>query len=211
MPLQAVTIAGRNIEELRPYAALVRDELNVKEVRFAEQVDDFAIFILQVNAKAAGPRLGGKMQEVIKASKSGAWKALSDGRVELAGITLEKHEFTLGLKPKEGVSAQALPSNDAIVVLDTVLTKELEEEGIARDVVRMVQQARREAGLHVSDQIQLAIAANDSIRAALAKHQSYIAEQTLAHAISYGTAETGMFSQTGPVAGCDVTVSLQKR
>jgi isoleucyl-tRNA synthetase len=210
LPLQAVTIAGQNIAELTPYAALVRDELNVKEVRFAEKVDDFAVFILQVNAKAAGPRLGGKVQEAIKASKAGNWKALPDGRVELAGLTLEKGEFTLGLKPKDGVSAQALPSNNAIVVLDTVVTPELEEEGMARDVVRMVQQARREAGLHVSDHITLAVSADGVISAAVTKHQGYIGEQTLADSITVGAAEQGMFCQTGQVAGSEVTVALRK-
>lgn len=211
LPLQSVTIAGQNIAELKGYAALVRDELNVKEVRFAEKVDEFALFMLQVNAKAAGPRLGGKVQDAIKASKAGAWRPLPDGRIELAGLTLEQNEFTLGLKPKEGVSAQALPSNDAIVVLDTVVTKELEDEGTARDIVRMVQQARREAGLHVSDQIVLAISASDSVRDALSKHQGYIAEQTLAQAVSFGATEHGMFSQSGQVAGTEVTVALRKQ
>jgi isoleucyl-tRNA synthetase len=130
--------------------------------------------------------------------------------VELAGLTLEKGEFTLGLKPKDGVSAQALPSNNAIVVLDTVVTPELEEEGMARDVVRMVQQARREAGLHVSDHITLAVSADGVISAAVTKHQGYIGEQTLADSITVGAAEQGMFGQTGQVAGSEVTVALRK-
>jgi isoleucyl-tRNA synthetase len=210
LPLQAVTIAGQKIAELKPYAALVRDELNVKEVRFAEKVDDFANFILQVHAKIAGPRLGGKVQEAIKASKAGDWRALPDGRIEVAGLVLEKGEFSLGLKPKDGVSALALPSNDAIVVLDTVVTKELEDEGIARDVVRMVQQTRREAALHVSDHISLVVTANDELKSALLKHQQYIAEQTLADSIQFGAPQPGMFSQTGQVAGSDVVVAVIK-
>jgi isoleucyl-tRNA synthetase len=120
------------------------------------------------------------MKTVLAAAKRGEWRALGDGRVEVAGQTLAPEEFQLRLVPKPGVACEPLASNDAIAVLDVALTPALVEEGIARDVVRGVQQARKEAGLHVSDRVRVALVAPPEWRAAIERHRDWIAEQTLA-------------------------------
>ena len=81
---------------------------------------------------------------------------------------------------KEGVACQALASGELIVVLDFTLTRELEQEGVARDLVRAVQQARRDAGLAVSDRIKLALTLPDAQREAARAFAAYIAENVLA-------------------------------
>ena len=179
-PLAALTLAGFGVADLAPYEDLLRDEVNVKEVRLAESIEEWASFQLQVNARVLGPRLGPEMKTVLAAAKQGAWRTLPDGRVEVAGHVLEREEFQLRLVPKPGVACEPLSSNDAIVVLDLALTPELVEEGIARDVVRGVQQARKEAGLHVSDRIRLVLVPPADWRGALERHRDWIAEQTLA-------------------------------
>jgi isoleucyl-tRNA synthetase len=202
-------VAGQDLEKLKPYASLIRDELNVKNVNFDSSIEHYATFQLQVAAKQLGPKICGKVQEVIKASKSGAWKTLPDGRVEAAGVTLDKSDFTLGLKANEGVAACSLPSNDAVVVLDTTITKALEQEGMARDVVRLVQQARREAGLHVADHIRLGIELSPEAAAAVQLHAEYVKEQTLADELKLGQLVPG-FSQKAELVGTPVTVSVSK-
>src|SRR5690606_2920464 len=139
-----------------------------------------ASFQLQVNARVLGPRLGPEMKKVLAAAKQGAWRTLPGGRVEVAGHVLERDAFQLRLVPKPGVACEPLSSNDAIVVLDLALTPELVEEGIARDVVRGVQQARKEAGLHVSDRIRLVLVPPPDWRGAVGRRRDWIAEQTLA-------------------------------
>ena len=179
-PLRSLTVAGRNLRGLEPFLDLISQEVNVKTVHLAEEIDRYATFELKVNARALGPRLGKKVQEVIRASKQGQWKRLDDGRIEVAGEALEDGDFELGLVPREGVACQALGSNDAVVVLDLELDAALEREGIARDVVRVVQQARRDTGLHVSDRIELALELPEDWREAVAEHRGYVSEQTLA-------------------------------
>ena len=90
-----------------------------------------------------------------------------------------EYEFTIKLSPKNPKISASLPSNDALVILDTTITPELEAEGIARDVVRMIQQARKDANLNVSDKIALFIDAPAPIMAAIDTHRGYIMEQTL--------------------------------
>jgi isoleucyl-tRNA synthetase len=182
-PLAALTIAGAGAVELRPYEALLADEVNVKRVDLALVSDDFANRVLKVNPRAVGPRLGPAMKSVLAAARAGEFERLPDERVSVAGQTLEPGEYELRLEARPGVACEPLSTNDAIVVLDTRVTPELEAEGVARDLVRGIQQARKEAGLHVSDRIHVWLALPEAWRTAVERHRGWIAEQTLAEAI----------------------------
>ena len=128
-------------------------------------------FLLRPNAKVLGPRLGKAVQAVIGAAKAGEWTQLDDGTVSVAGETLAEGEFELALEPTEGRVAAPLRDNDAVVELDVEVTDELRDEGRARDVVRAVQQARKDAGLHVSDRIVLTLAMDDELARSIDAHR----------------------------------------
>ena len=131
----------------------------------------------------AGPRLGKDVQTAIRASKSGDWQVADDGTVTSGGITLVEGEYALETVVEGGGDAQravgVLPGG-GFVVLDTEVTPELEAVGLARDVVRVVQQARRDAGLDVSDRIRLTVAAEGAVAGALTEHQGLLMSETLA-------------------------------
>jgi isoleucyl-tRNA synthetase len=208
LPLAALTIAGEGAQALAPYQDLVADELNVKRVSFSRELKDFGTFQLQVNAKVLGPKLGKDMPAVLKATQTGDWQLLANGRARVGPRELDAGEWELRLKPKEGVVSAALSTNDAVVVLDTQLTPALRAEGMARDLVRVVQQARKDAGLHVSDHIKLHIEAPAEVRAAVAAYQSYIAVQTLADAVTYGDIPAGAHRGEGKVETLAVVVGV---
>jgi isoleucyl-tRNA synthetase len=164
----------------------VADELNVKSVRLldADHPDAASYGVSQrltVNARAAGPRLGKDVQTAIKGSKSGDWSVSESGEVTAGGLVLEEGEFTLETVAggSEGTATGMLPGG-GFVVLDTALTPELEAEGVARDVVRAVQQARRDAGLDVSDRIVLDVSAAAGVADAVRTHAELIRRETLA-------------------------------
>jgi isoleucyl-tRNA synthetase len=190
LPLSSLTIAGKGIDALREYSELIRDEMNVKAVRFAENAEEFGTFQLQVNAKAVGKKLGDSMKAVMTASKTGDWQVLPDGRAQVGQATLEVGEFDLRLQSRAGLASQALSSNDAVIALDTQVTAELEQEGLARDVVRLVQQARKDADLNIADWIQLHVelesAGSELVQQAIASYAGYIREQTLTQALNFG-------------------------
>ena len=208
LPLKTLTVAGAGVEKLRPHADLIKDELNVKEVNFSEKVEDFASFELKVNARAVGPRLGGKMKEIMAASKQGKWKRAADGTVKVCGEVLRADEFSMALKAKEGLAAQALSQSNAVVVLDVNVTQELEEEGIARDLVRLIQQARKEADLHVADHIKLSLELSNDLENVIKKHESYLAAETLSDEVQYGKAESSRFSQKVKLGSEEVTINI---
>ncbi|MBM3961801.1 MAG: class I tRNA ligase family protein, partial [Planctomycetes bacterium] len=212
LPLPQVTLAGADAAAMAPFAQLLQDELNVKHVGFAADIGAYGSFRLQIDAKALGPKLGPKMKDVLAATRTGAWKLIGD-RAEIGGAVLDQGEYVLQLVPKDGITAAALSTNDVVLVLDTAVTPELEQEGVARDFVRLVQQARKDAGLHVSDRVHVAYEADAATAAAVQAHAVYVAEQVLATSLTAGPAAAGAFAAEGKVgagAGAVVKMSVRK-
>jgi isoleucyl-tRNA synthetase len=179
LPLPALTVAAADAEQLAPYADLIADELNVKHVHVTSDVGRYATLVLQPLPGTFGARLGGATQQVIKAAKSGDW-AVEGERVTVGGHVLQSGEFELRLRPVDDATTRALPRNDGVVVLDTSTTPELQAEGLARDVVRLVQDARREVGLDISDRIHVVLDVAHDVQAAVETHRAYVKDQTLA-------------------------------
>ncbi|MFC7593974.1 isoleucine--tRNA ligase [Terrabacter sp. GCM10028922] len=188
LPLAELTVVTSDPVGLEPFAAIVKDELNVKEltlvdVAAASEADFGVSQRLSVNARAAGPRLGKDVQLAIKGSKTGDWSVDADGTVTAGGLALVEGEYTLETvvagAAADATATAMLPSG-GFVVLDTTVTAELASEGLARDLVRAVQQARRDTGLHVSDRISLTIQGGAEVFEATVTHRDLIVGETLA-------------------------------
>ncbi|HLN68035.1 MAG TPA: DUF5915 domain-containing protein, partial [Streptosporangiaceae bacterium] len=209
LPLASLVIAHADAKSLAPFADLIADEVNVKAVELSDDVARLGTFEVAVNPRLLGPRLGAQVQQVIRAVKAGDWTR-SGERVTAAGIELEPGEYELRLAatdpgstsalfalfsggtrppgpPGEGTTpprppgpTAALPGNAGLIKLDTRVTPELAAEGTARDVVRVVQQARRDAGLSVSDRIRLTVGADGAVAGAVRAHAGFVTAETLA-------------------------------
>lgn len=186
LPLARLTVVSPLAATLGQFEDILREELNVKSVELVEQSETTAVDYgishrLSVNARAAGPRLGKNVQTVIKAAKAGDWSE-SDGVVTAGGIALEASEYELALETTgrpEGEALALVPAG-GFVLLDTQTTPELEAEGLARDAIRVVQEARKNADLDVSDRIVLALNVSAADAEALQTHAELIAGETLA-------------------------------
>ncbi|SIS20505.1 isoleucine--tRNA ligase [Williamsia sterculiae] len=183
LPLPGLTVAAPAADRLAPYTDLIADEMNVKSVRLTTDAEAFGRVELAINARAAGPRLGKDVQRAIKAVKSGAWSVRTDGAEEIVtadGIDLLPGEFTRKLVAVEPESTAELPEGRGLVVLDTAVTEALEAEGWAKDRIRELQDARRRAGLDVSDRIAVRLAVPDSRSEWANRHRDLIAGEVLA-------------------------------
>jgi isoleucyl-tRNA synthetase len=183
-PLASLRVAVPGAERLAPFAALVADEVNVKRVDLTDDVAAVAAYDLQVVPAVLGPRLGGQTQQVIRAVKSGDWQHDGD-RVVAGGIELHDGEYTLRLRVAGEGASTTLADGSGLVLLDTEVTPELEAEGTARDLIRLVQQARRDAGLEVSDRIVLTLGVPESVRRRLVPHLALVTDATLATAVAW--------------------------
>jgi isoleucyl-tRNA synthetase len=186
LPLSMLTVVVSGADRLKGFDEIIADELNIKTVRLldAEHPDAASYGVSQrltVNARAAGPRLGKDVQTAIRAAKAGDWSVSESGVVTTGGLALEEGEYALETVASGGDdSATGLLPGGGFVVLDTALTPDLEAEGVARDLVRTVQQARRDAGLDVSDRITLTISAKAAAADAARTHAGLIQRETLA-------------------------------
>jgi isoleucyl-tRNA synthetase len=184
LPLARATVVSADGAALAAFGDILRDELNLKEVAFAplqeSSLGDWGITRrLSVNARALGPRIGKEVQRVIQAAKAGDWAQEGD-LVTAGGVALEAGEYALELEAADADRAIAFLPGGGFIVLDTAVTPELEAEGLARDVVRAVQQARKDAGLEVGDRIALVLTGDDAVTAAIQAHRDLVAGETLA-------------------------------
>ncbi|MBG6217625.1 isoleucyl-tRNA synthetase [Arthrobacter sp. CAN_A6] len=188
LPLQELTVVAPGAGQLTgQYQSIIADELNLKAVRLVDSADaepaEFGITQkLSVNARAAGPRLGKQVQTVIRASKSGDWFIGDDGAVTAGGLALEAHEYTLETVvagSDAGHRAVTVLQDGGFLVLNTEVTPALAAEGTARDAIRAIQQARRDADLDISDRITATVTVAPGNVAALEANADLIKDETL--------------------------------
>ncbi|KRE66766.1 isoleucine--tRNA ligase [Arthrobacter sp. Soil736] len=199
LPLQELTVVAPGADALEGFAAVVADELNLRRVRMLDAAsaspEEFGIEQkLVVNARAAGPRLGKNVQLAIKGSKSGDWSVSEAGVVTAGGLQLEPQEYTLETvvaKSGGGSASVAVLPGGGFVVLNTEVTPELEAEGLARDMVRAIQQARKDAGLNVSDRIRTTVTAPQNVLDALLANAELVNTETLTLELDTVPADSG--------------------
>jgi isoleucyl-tRNA synthetase len=192
---------GAERRALERLGEIVREELNVKELTYVSQADELGAYEVKPNYRSLGPRFGKQMPQVAAAvaalDPAHVAGALRDGgRV---GISVDGHDhelssedLQLALKPLEGYQLEREGSH--AVALELELDDSLRREGLAREVVHAVQNARKAAGLEVEDRIRLELGGDDELVAAAREHETYVAGETLATEVAYeasdGTAAT---------------------
>jgi isoleucyl-tRNA synthetase len=178
LPLRSLVIAHPDFATLQPYADIIAQELNVKSVSFAADPAQLANRQLKVDSRI-GKRIGSKLKDVLAAAKGGQWRLTDAGTVEIAGMVLEATEFTLRVDTSEGLNAQPFDRGAGMVVLDTRLDDELRNEGLARDVVRLIQQSRKEAKLDVTARIAVWLQMPAQAAQAIRPFEEFIRRETL--------------------------------
>jgi isoleucyl-tRNA synthetase len=193
-PLHAAVVVatGREREAIERLAALVRDELNVRELRFVSEADELGRVEIKPNYRTLGPRFGKQMPTAAAAiaglDPASAAGALREGRPVAINVNGREHELSaedllISMKPLEGYQVEREGSH--AVALELAVDDELRVEGWAREIVHAVQAARRDAGLDVSDRIALKFDGDAALLDAARAHQEYIEHETLAVLVVY--------------------------
>ncbi|MCC0648631.1 isoleucine--tRNA ligase [Clostridioides sp. ZZV15-6598] len=186
-PLQKVLVDGKFEDTISDVVDLIKEELNVKEVVFAKDLDEYMNFSLKPNFKEAGPILGAKMNLFVGAlNKLNAHETankLENGETLTVDLNGEAFEFNkdlvlIGITAKEGFNVSV--ENNLFVILDTKLTDELVNEGYAREFISKVQQLRKSSNFEVLDNIVIDYCGDDEIAKAVEHFEEYIKSETLA-------------------------------
>ncbi len=178
-PLQKVLIAipdalRKSVNITQDDLTLLRDELNVKDLEFVDDPGSLAQAVAMVDARKVGPRVGGKVQELIQAGKRGEFTQDGDAIV-ISGERLSADEAKIVYRSKEGDTDNVAADHGVVVSLDVSVTPELQLEGAARDLIRAIQKERKEAGLQLQDRISLKVEGADEL---LATHSAMIERET---------------------------------
>jgi isoleucyl-tRNA synthetase len=197
---------------------LVLDELNVKEVSYVSEAEELAEYELKPNYRTLGPRFGPRMTHVASAidalDPAGVAAALDrgdpvhisiDGREE----TLGADDITLVMLPRSGYQLERQANYAVALKLD--LDEELRREGVAREVVHAVQNARKGAGLQVEDRIELTLSGDAALIAAVRDYADYVAGETLATRLDFdGAGAEGSHTEIARIEGSELAIALRR-
>ncbi len=197
-PLRRAVIVANDAERaaISASAELVRAELNVKELDFVEEESELVSYAVKPNYRALGPRFGKRMPQVAAAVEAldpvHVAAVMADGGEVGINVDGDEHalatdELTLSLQPLEGYEVEAEAGH--AVALQLELDDELRREGLAREIVHAVQNARKEAGLEITDRIQLSLGGDEELLASARAHEDYVTGEVLATAIAYDAAD----------------------
>ncbi len=218
-PLAALILVTRDRAEregLAQLADLLRDELNVKEIRLAENEDDLVDIAAKPDFKALGPRLGPKVKQaaprIAKLDRAALRHLEAGGSVELSiggeAVPIAFSDIVLTRTEKEGLIVEN--SGTLTVGLDTHLTPELIAEGLAREFVNKVQNMRKDAEFEITDRIEVRFKADAEVAAALAAYKDYVAGEVLADAIEpCASAPAG--AETWDLNGREAAIAIARR
>jgi len=212
----------RESEALRPFVKEITEELNVKEVGFSESAESYVSRQVKLNHKTAGPKFKAMVKEIgnalaglsPNAASDLASKVRSGETVELTvggkPVALDSEDLTVATSSREGYAA----AEDAgyVVAVGTELTEDLIREGIARDLVRNIQEMRKKAGFEISDRIETYfVEASDDLRRVLETFGDYIAQETLSTSLTVGAAPDHDHEDSVKLADGAVKVQLVRK
>ncbi len=202
LPLNKLTVAGADLSE---YGDIIRDELNVKQIEFTDNVNTVADAFVYLITPKIGARLGGALKQIIPAVKQGNYE-IRDDKLYVDAYELNSDEFENRLTVRDGVTGAALPDNTAVVVLDTEINSELVAEGLANDALRFIQDSRKVAGLDVSDRINLEYSADPALVNAIEQHRTRIMRDALIKNMSQSDA--GVYNTE--IEGYNLSIKIDK-
>lgn len=191
-PLQSILISERELPEY--YGEIIKDELNIKEVKLGADLSQYVNFEIKPNLPVLGKTYGKMIPAIRKAIAEQNQMELAQN--VLAGrdvyITLGEEDIALNqdnlLVTMQGLEGFAFAGEgERGVVLDTTITPELKEEGYLRELISKIQNLRKDSGLEVSDRIDLTLEAGELIEGIFRKHEPLISRETLADSVSYAS------------------------
>ncbi|MCD8021769.1 MAG: isoleucine--tRNA ligase, partial [Lachnospiraceae bacterium] len=212
-PVAAMYVKAPNLPLY--FTDIIRDELNVKQVLFTDDVSAFTSYTFKPQMRTVGPKYGkllGKIRQILpeldgnkamnELKTTGALKMDIDGNE----VILTEEDLLIDAAQAEGYVSES--GGEITVVIDTNLTPELIEEGFVRELIRKIQTMRKEAGFEVMDKIRVSVTGNETITGVMQRSEKEILSETMAVEAEYGTAIG--YSKEWSINGETATIGVEK-
>ena len=183
-PLNMLKIQSDEGEWIENYFELIKEEVNIKNINIEKIKNSENSVQLKINPRMLGPRIGKKVQECIQLAKAGKWKE-ENGVVIVGDFELEEGEYDIETMINDDPSSQLIEGTNFIIELDLSIDEVLRKEGITRDLIRAVQNTRREKGLDVSDFIRINISGDKDLIDSVNQNLEFFKNQILAKEVIF--------------------------
>ena len=211
-PLSEVIIDGKYKEIIGDLTDLIKEELNVKDVRFEDNLSEYMEFELKPNFRVCGSILGSKVKDFGKYLRETDAKELlaklneGDVKLEIAGeeTEIKKDYVEVKISAKEGFDV--VMENNLFVILDTELNDELLNEGYVREFVSKIQQLRKKKDLEILDNIKITYKSDEEVEKALASEEEFIKTETLAKEL----VQADVDAEVENLNGHDIKIEIEK-
>lgn len=212
-PISEAILDGKNKNIIGDLTELIKEELNVKEIKFVDDLSIYMNYEVKPNFKVCGPLLGSSIksfQGYVKNFNYGDIKNLEEGnevKINLDGkeITITYDMLDVRITSKEGFNSTHEGNN--FIVLNTTLNKDLINEGIARELISKIQQLRKNKDFNIVDRINIYYSHNDEIEEAIEEYRDMIMKDTLAEQID----ERNDLTEEFDINGIEVKLDVARR
>lgn len=196
IPLQSITIAGENISITTELQNLIKDELNVKNIIFQSNLSQFnCTKIINIDASKVAKKIGKDFQNILKQAKQGIYQETSKG-INISGYDISNGEFDIQIRLNSQDENYTSLDGKYLIIMDIVISKELEMEGIARDFIRLIQNTRKERNLQINQKITLKLAFSEGItKESIMQNLEYIKTQVLCDSVEFSQKEDISFNE----------------
>jgi len=184
-PLKQITIAGDDISWIKEFENYILEEVNVKKIILDENSDSLYRNKIKINLRKMGPKLGKNTAKYMEAANNYNWTMNADKTVNLLDIALEQDEYFLEKESNPGTETREINDDNIVVSLNIDINPDLKIEGIARDILRAVQNKRKDENLDISDIIKIKIFGGKIIQETISKYGDYISKNSLSENIEY--------------------------
>ncbi len=207
-PLPEVMLAGNEAHLAEDYTDIIMDELNVKSVAFTDDVGEMGTQEIIIDARVLGPRLGKKMKDVMASIRSGNVDIREDGVLSANGVEIAESEYELRINAQEGHACMS--DGGLFACLDLTINRALELEGLARDIIRLVQNARREADLIPDERIGLSLVTDGDLKEAAEAHSDFIKAEVLATDLAFDAPTESFYTEDAEIQGTKLGIAIVK-
>jgi len=207
-PLPKLTVFVSNASAIKAYDDIIAQELNVKEVYFTDEISGIGRREIALNFKTLGKVLGKDMKNVQTAVKGTDWSIDENKNLMAGGHVIAPEYFEYKLIPNEGLTGKSLEYHNGMVILDTEISEELYQEGLMRDVIRIIQNARKEANLNMNDQIEISFIADEKLKQVIEKFAEYICSQTLGKRITSQAITSAVYQSEEEIDGMKLELGI---